>query len=72
MLSGQVRERLRAALHTGVKRALTVVSSNYTVNLEAVSNGYILPDDDKEADEEVTKLMEAAEVPGAALDSLFE
>ena len=50
----------------------TVVSSHYTVNLEAVSDGYILPDDDEEADEEVTKLMEAAEDPGAALASLFE
>ena len=71
-LSGQMRERLRTALHTGVKRALAVVSSHYAVNLEAVSDGYILPDDDKEADEEVAKLMEAAEVPGTALASLFE
>ena len=67
-----MRERLRAALHTGVKRALAVVSSHYAVNLEAVSDGYILPDDDEEADEEVAKLMEAAEDPGAALASLFE
>ena len=67
-----MRERLQAALHTGVKRALAIVSSHYAVNLEAVSYGYILPDDDEEADEEVTKLMEAAEVPGAALASLFE
>jgi len=71
-LSGQMRERLRTVLHTGVKRALAVVSSHYAVNLEAVSDGYILPDDDEEADEEVTKLMEVAEVPGAALASLFE
>ena len=71
-LSGQMRERLLAALHTGVKRALFVVSSHYAVNLKAVSDGYILPNDDEEADEEVTKLMEAAEVPGAALASLFE
>ena len=71
-LSGQARKRLRGVLHTGVKRALAVVSSHYAVNVEAVSDGYILPDDDEEADEEVTKLMEAAEVPGAALASLFE
>ena len=56
----------------GVKRALAVVSSHYAVNLVVISDGYILPDDDEEADEEVTKLMEAAEVPGAALASLFE
>jgi len=67
-----MRERLRTTLHTGVKRALAVVSSHYAINLVAVSDGYILPDDDEEADEEVTKLMEAAEVPGAALASLFE
>ena len=59
-------------MHTGVKRALAVISSHYAVNLEAVSDGYILPDDDEEADEKVTKLKEAAEVPGAALASLFE
>ena len=59
-------------MHTGVKRALAVVSSHYTINLEAVSDGYILPDDDEEADEEVTKLMEAAEAPDTALASLFE
>ena len=28
-LSGQLRERLRGALHTGVKRALAIVSSHY-------------------------------------------
>ena len=42
-LSGQVRERLRGALHMGVKRALAVVSSHYAgVDLEAVSDGYVL------------------------------
>ena len=71
-LSGQVRERLRGPLHASVKRALAVVSSHYAVNLEAVSDGYILPDDDEEANEEVAKLMEVAEVPRTALASLFE
>ena len=67
-----MRERLRAALHTGVKHALAVISSHYAINLEAISDGYILPDDDEEADEEVAKLMEAAKVPGTALAGLFE
>ena len=67
-----MRERLRAALHTGVKHALAVISSHYAINLEAISDGYILPDDDEEADEEVTKLMEAAEAPSTALASLFK
>ena len=56
-------------MHTGVKHALAVVSSHYAVNLEAVSDGYVLPEDDKEADAEVAKLMEA---PGTVLASLFE
>jgi len=71
-LSGRVDERLRGALHTGVKRALAVVSSHYAINLEAVSDGYVLPKDDEEADAEVAKLMEAAEAPGTALARLFE
>ena len=72
-LSGQARERLRGALHAGVKRALTVISSYYVdVDLETVSDGYVLPKDDEEADEEVAKLMEAAEGPGTALAKLFE
>ena len=72
-LSDRVHERLRGALHTGVKRALAVVSSHYAgVNLVAISDGYVVPEDDEEVDEEVNKLMEAVEGPGTALASLFE
>ncbi|XP_066342313.1 uncharacterized protein [Miscanthus floridulus] len=72
-LSGQVHERLRAALHTGVKHALAVIASHYVgVDLQAISDGYVLPDDDDEADEVVTKLLEAAEGPSTALATLFE
>ncbi|XP_066351428.1 uncharacterized protein [Miscanthus floridulus] len=72
-LSDQVRERLRGALHTGVKRALAVITSHYIgVDLQAINNGYVLPDDDEEADEAVAKLMEAAEGLGTALANLFE
>jgi len=68
-----VRERLWGALHVGIKRALAVVSSHYAgVDLEAVSDGYVLPEDNEEADEEVAKLMEAAEGPSTALAKLFE
>ena len=72
-LSGQVRERLRGALHTGVKRTLAVITSHYVgVDLQAISDGYVLPNDDDEAEEVVTKLLEAVEGPGAALATLFE
>ena len=60
-------------LHTGVKRALAVVSSHYAgIDLEAISNGYVMADDDEKAEEEVMKLVEAAEAPGTALARLFE
>ena len=72
-LSGQVREQLRGALHTGVKRALAVIASHYIgVDLQAISDGYVLPDDDEEANAAVMKLMEAAEGPATALATLFE
>ena len=68
-----MRERLRGALHTGVQRALAVIASHYiSVDLQAISDGYVLPDDEEEADAAVTKLMEAAEGPGTALATLFE
>ena len=54
----------------GVKRALAVVSSHYAdIDLEAVSDGYVVAE---EAEEEVMKLEEAAKAPGTALASLFE
>ena len=59
-------------MHTGVKRTLAIVSLHYAINLKSISDGYVLPEDDEEADEEVTKLMEAAEAPGTALASLFK
>ncbi|XP_066311525.1 uncharacterized protein [Miscanthus floridulus] len=66
-------EALEGALHTGVKRALAVVSSHYAgIDLEAVSDGYIVADDDEKAKEEVIKLVEVAEAPGTALARLFE
>ena len=72
-LSGQVREQLQGALHTGIKRALVITTSHYAgVDLEAISDGYVLAEDDEEADEEVTKLMEVAEGLGTALAKLFK
>ena len=72
-LSDRVHKRLRGALHTGVKRALAVVSSHYAgIDLEAVSDGYVMAEDDMEAKEEEMKLEEAAEAPSTALANLFE
>ena len=58
-------ERMREALHAGVKKALAVVSSHYVgIDLPAVCEGYVLPDDETEAQEEVQRLEDAAAARG--------
>ena len=72
-MSSRVHEWLRGALHTGVKRALAVVSSHYAdVDLEAISDDYVMAEDDEKAEEEVLKLVDAAEAPSTVLARLFE
>ena len=57
----------------GVKHALAIVSSHYAgIDLEAISDGYVVAEDDEKAKEEVMKLVEVAEAPSMALASLFE
>ena len=57
----------------GIKRALAVISLHYTgIDLEAISDGYVMAEDDEKAKEEVLKLVGAAEAPGAALARLLE
>ncbi|XP_066316069.1 basal body protein 10-like [Miscanthus floridulus] len=69
LAKGALAEALKGALHAGVKCALAIISSHYAgVDLEAVSDGYVLPG----ADEEVAKLIESAEGPGIVLAKLFE
>jgi hypothetical protein len=60
------------ALHHGVRRAFVVLASHYDVDLERVSEGYCLPDDEKVALAEVQRLDAAVEGPSAALASSFE
>ena len=64
---------MREALHAGVKKALAMVSSHYTgIDLPAVCEGYVLPDDEMEAQEEVQKLEDAVAAPGDALAAFFD
>jgi len=64
---------MREALHTGVKKALAVVSSHYAgIDLPAVCEGYVLPDDETDAQEEVQRLDDAATVPRDALAAFFD
>jgi hypothetical protein len=67
-----VRNRLRGALHHGVRRAFAVLASHYDVDLERVSEGYCLPDEEEAALAEVQRLDAAVEGPSAALASSFE
>jgi hypothetical protein len=67
-----VRNRLRGVLHHGVRRAFAVLASHYDVDLERVSEGYCLPDDEEAALAKVQRLDAAIEGPSAALASSFE
>jgi hypothetical protein len=71
-LGSHMRSRLRGALHHGVRWAFAVLASHYDVDLERVSNGYCLPDEEEAALAEVQRLDAAVEGPGAALASFFE
>jgi hypothetical protein len=71
-LGGHVRSRLREALHHGVRRAFAVLASHYDVDLERVSVGYCLPDEDEAALAEVQRLDAAIAGPSVVLASSFE
>jgi hypothetical protein len=71
-LGGHVRNRLRGALHNGIRRAFAVLASHYDMDLERVSEGYCLPDEEEASLAEVQRLDAAAEGPGAALAYFFE
>jgi hypothetical protein len=71
-LGDHARGRLREALHHGVRRAFAVLASHYDVDLERVSEGYCLPDEDEAALAEVQRLDVAATGPSAVLATTFE
>jgi hypothetical protein len=71
-LGGHVRSRLRRALHHGIRWAFAVLASHYDVDLERVSEGYCLPDEDEAALAEVQRLDAAVAGPSVVLASSFE
>jgi hypothetical protein len=71
-LGGHVCSRLRGALHHGVRRAFAVLASHYDVDLERVSDGYCLLDEDEAALAEIQRLDAAVEGPSMVLASSFE
>jgi hypothetical protein len=71
-LNDHARGRLHEALHHGVRRAFAMLASHYDVDLERVSEGYCLPDEDEAALAEVQRLDAAAAGPSAVLATTFE
>jgi hypothetical protein len=71
-LGGHVCSRLRGALHHSVRRAFAVLASHYDVDLERVSEGYCLLDEEEATLSDVQRLDAAAEGPGVVLASFFE
>jgi hypothetical protein len=71
-LGDHTRGRLRKALHHGIRRAFAMLASHYDVDLEPVSEGYCLPDEDEAAQAEVQRLDAAAAGPSAVLATTFE
>ena len=72
-LYSRAEERMREVLHARLKKALAVVSSHYVgIDLPAVSEGYVLRDDEAEAQEELQKLGDAADASGDALAAFFD
>jgi hypothetical protein len=69
-----VHERIRGALHHGMKRALAVVRSGFVYDMDLIADGFITDLDrtDKENKVACLGLIEAAEEPGSRLAKLFE
>jgi hypothetical protein len=71
-LGRHVTGRMRRALHLGVQKALGVVRSHYEIDIEAVAEGYIVPEgvEDEVAMERVDAL--AADAAGALAEAFEE
>jgi hypothetical protein len=67
-----VRSKHREALHHGVRRAFVVLAFHYDVDLEQVSEGYCLPDEDEAALAEVQRLDAAVAGASVVLASSFK
>jgi len=73
-LGATLRDRVRDALHVGVKQAMAVVSSGFSYDMEVVSHGFVtdISKTDAENEERLHALIDDAEVPGERLAKPFE
>jgi len=69
-----LRDRVRDALHVGVKRAMAVACSGFSYDMEVVSHGFVtdISKTDAENEERLHALIDDVEVPGERLAKLFE
>ena len=73
-LGATLRDRVRDALHIRVKRAMAIVCSGFSYDLEVVSHGFVtdISKTDAENEERLHALINDAEVPGERLAKQFE
>ena len=73
-LGATLRDRVRDALHVGVKRAMAVVCSGFSYDMEVVSHGFVtdISKTDAKNEERLHALIDDAEAPGERLAKLFE
>jgi len=73
-LGTTLRDRVRDTLHVGVKRAMGLVCSGFSYDMEVVSHGFItdISKTDVENEERLHALIDDAEVPGERLAKQFE
>jgi len=73
-LGATLRDRVRDALHVGVKQAMLVVCSGFSYDMEVVSHGFVtdISKTDVENEERLHAFIDDAEAPGERLANLFE
>ena len=73
-LGATLRDRVQDALHTGVKRAMVIVYSGFSYDMEVVSHGFVthISKTDAKNEERLLALIDDAEVPRERLARLFE
>ena len=73
-LGATLRDRVWDALHIGVKRAMAVVCSGFSYDMEVMSHGFItdISKTDAENEERLHALIDDVEVPAERLAKLFE
>ena len=73
-LGATLRDLVRDALHIGVKRAMAVVCTGFSYDMELVSHGFVtdISKTDAENMERLHALIDDAEVPRERLAKLFE